>query len=438
MDAFHLLFDQSLLDDVVAEPRNKDNTNSIDPSQTTISSDRITSRFEGSDLKPTMQASDPADCVLGGVQQSDDLLTPPVYAQTSPLTILPPLLSGQDEMVPFRTSFPDHLLSDQVGGKTYTNNDTDSVLEPHSVCTLIARPLSHSSQLPFHAILGSKLTSTEAPDLGPTFTITTSSLSGGRTSPQPSTITTESFSSLSDSPNSSRRSSWATSISTHLGDDDIIQSNLDDAKRTAEPDLNTDEIELIDEYQHYCQLIELGDPQNRRDRDFMVQEPVEEVRNEAAAPETAIQAAGDLGVALAIEASGDIAIDDSKAAPMPAVSDPREQRMQQESMQSETQSALDSENKSTPPSTPAEAASWAHSYCDADPESTKLKILTDDRGREYVLYHDCFHCVPIELAPEFIGMVQDEDDGYGSATETCEAARDGAKLGTIPEEEDEG
>lgn len=116
----------------------------------------------------------------------------------------------------------------------------------------------------------------------------------------------------------------------------------------------------------------------------------------------------------------------------------RPESMQPESMQLGTLSALDSQDKSIPPSTPAEAAAWAHSYCDADPESTKLKILTDDRGREYVLYHDCFHCVPIELAPELIEMIQDEDDGYGSATETCEAARDGAKLGTIPEEEDEG
>lgn len=124
---------------------------------------------------------------------------------------------------------------------------------------------------------------------------------------------------------------------------------------------------------------------------------------------------------------------------MQAGSDPGEEPLQTESMQLEAQSALDCQDKSTPPSTPAEAAAWAHSYCDADPESTKLKILTDERGREYVLYHDCFHCVPIELAPEFIGMThQEEDDGYGSATETSEAARDGAKLGTIPEEEDEG
>ncbi|KAG6354854.1 hypothetical protein INS49_003935 [Diaporthe citri] len=384
-----------------------------------------------------MQTPDPSDRLLEGVHQSLDRLTVPLYGQTSSFTILPSLLSGQDEIITFSASFPDHLLSNQVEDKTHTNNNTVPALELQSFYTLTARPLSHSSQLPFQEILAKNFTSAEAHDLVPSNTVTCGKANGGRTSPQPSTITGES-SSLSDSPSSSRRSSWATSISTRLGDNDVDHSDFDYAKHAAEPDQNTEEIELIDEYQHYCQLIELGDPRNRRGRDSMAQKPVEEGCNEVNAPRTATPDAGDLDVALAVEASGKAGSDDSNAPPMQAGLDAREERMQQESMQPETQSALDSENNSTPPSTPAEAAAWAHSYCDADPESTKLKILTDDRGREYVLYHDCFHCVPIDLAPEFIGMIQEEDDGYGSATETCEASRDGAKLGTIPEEEDEG
>ncbi|KAK7701683.1 hypothetical protein SLS64_010131 [Diaporthe eres] len=224
-----------------------------------------------------------------------------------------------------------------------------------------------------------------------------------------------------------------------ITNDDNDQSDLDHTKITADTDRNTDKIELIDEYQHYCQLIELGNPQNRRDRNFVPQKPVEDGHNDMATPGPATQAAGDLAIAVTFEACGDTASEDPKAPPMQSASDPQEELMQPEGMQLEAQSDLDSENNSTAPSTPAEAAAWAHSYCDADPESAKLKILTDDRGREYVLYHDCFHCVPIELAPEFIGMThQEEDDGYGSATETSEAAKDGAKLGTIPEEEDEG
>ena len=41
-----------------------------------------------------------------------------------------------------------------------------------------------------------------------------------------------------------------------------------------------------------------------------------------------------------------------------------------------------------------------------NPEGTKVKILKDQHGHEHVLYHDCFHCLPKELAPEFA----DEDD----------------------------
>lgn len=50
--------------------------------------------------------------------------------------------------------------------------------------------------------------------------------------------------------------------------------------------------------------------------------------------------------------------------------------------------------------------------------------------------------MPIDLAPEFAEDFEeeedDDDDGYGSATEACDASGDGDKLGTIPEEENEG
>ncbi|KAI7775756.1 hypothetical protein LA080_006388 [Diaporthe eres] len=439
MEPFHTFFDQSLLDVGAVEPRAMDITSSVGPLQIPFPSDRITSRLEGYDLKPRIHTSASSDCVLAGVHHSVDHPTPPVCSQTSSFTIFPPLLSSKDEMVPFHSSFPNHLLSDPVDELHHTTNDIVPVLELHFLHTQIAPSHSHANQVAFHAPLSNSFTSTETYDLGPFDTVTCSKANGGRASPQPSTTTGESSLSLSNSPSSSRRSSWATSISTHVGDDDNDQSNLDHTKVTADTDQNADEIELIDEYQHYCQLIELGDPQNRRDRNFVPQQPVEDGYNDMATPEPATQAAGDLAVPVAFEACGDTASEDPKAPPMQFASDPQDELMQPEGVQLEAQSDIDSENNSIHPSTPAEAAAWAHSYCNADPESTKLKILTDDRGREYVLYHDCLHCVPIELAPEFIGMTQqEEDDGYGSATETSEAARDGAKLGTIPEEEDEG
>jgi hypothetical protein len=186
-----------------------------------------------------------------------------------------------------------------------------------------------------------------------------------------------------------------------------------------------DRTELIHGYEHYCDLIDVGHPENSRDRDFVAPLPDREGSNGAATADTNPQAAG----LPTLEVGGDEASDLQGPCAMHVEPDRSEELPQQ-------QASTNSEK--AVPSTPAEAAAWAHSYCEADPESAKLKILKDERGREYVLYHDCFHCVPIELAPEFMHVSQEEDDGYGSATEASESARDGTKLGTIPEEENEG
>lgn len=441
MQPFHSLFEQSFLEFRTVEPKNEAITSSIEQVQMPCSSDTISSRLEGCDLKSIIQIPKSADCMLEKVDQSADCLTALANEQASSFSSLPSLLSGEDEAIPFRALFPDHLISDHVGKITDTNNDALPVLDLPSLCPLIIRPLSSDSQVPFDGLLGSKFISIKAD----TFSLFNAGTSNeeihGRASPQPSTTSRDSFSSLSDSPNSSRRSSWATSISSHLRDDDIDQSTLGYEKPTAESDQSKDDIELINEYQHYNQLIELGDPQNPRDRDFISQQPHEKRHNEVALPEKATRDASDL----ADHASGARVYDDPKTSITYAGSDAQQQRIQADRIQSEithsdTQSTLGSEGKSTPPSTPAEAAAWAHSYCDADPESVKLKVLRDAHDREYVLYHDCFHCVPIDLAPEFTEVIQDEDydDGYGSANETCDAGIDGTKLGTIQEEENEG
>lgn len=435
MDSFNNMFDQGLLDFDTAQSKNKHITSSIEPLQMPCPSDRVTFGFEGCDAKPAMSTSDPADSVFEDVHQSMENLASPVNEQAESIIIFPLLHNGNDEMVSFRSLFPDHLLLDKADEVPSTPSNTASILEAHPLCHPITLSLGHGSMVPLHTMVDSIFDSILAADFSPLSTDTASKETEGRTSPQPSTSTRASCSSLSDSPISSRRSSWATSISTHLGDDDIYQSNVD-CLITAKPDQEMAEIELIHEYLQYCELIELGDPQNLRDRDFVTRATVGRGPNETITPDRATEDAGDL----AVEASGDIAHDDPKAPTIQPASNSREK-----SIQSDTQSAPDTESTSTstskPPSTPAEAAAWAHSYCEEDLESRKLRFLTDDRGREYVLYHDCFHCVPIDLAPEYMDRVQDEkdddDDGYGSATETCEAARDGTMLGTIPEEEDE-
>lgn len=452
MQPFHTLFERSVSNFATVDPKNEGVTYSSRQLQIPCPSDTTTTRSEGCDLTPSIQPSDSANCMLEGTNQSTSRLPAPSDEQASSFTTLPPLLSDEDEIVPFSALFPDHLLSDQVEDVTDTINDTVPFLALPSLCPLIGRPLSYDSQVPFDELLGGNFaTAIKAHHFSLLTDDTPSEENNGRTSPHPSTASRDSFSSLFDTPNSSRRSSWATSISTHLGDDDSAQSTLGEGKPTAESDQSTDDIELINEYHHYNQLIELGDPQNPRDRDFISQQPIEERYNEVALPEKATRDVGDPGD----DARGARVSDDSKTSITEAGSDAQQgrrqadvmqtesiqsDRMPSESMHSDTQLTLESESKSTPPSTPAEAAAWAHSYCDADPESVKLKVLTDAYDREYVLYHDCFHCVPIELAPEFADVFQEEeyDDGYGSATETCDAGIDGTKLGTIPEEENEG
>lgn len=442
MRPFHTLFEQSFLEFGTVEPKNEGITSSIEQLQTPCPSDTITSKFEDCNFKSTIQIPDSTDCMLEKVNQSADSLTALANEQASSFTILPSLLGNQVESIPFRAMFPDYLISDQVESIADTNDNSVPALELPSLCPLVIRPLSFDSQGPFDGFFGSNFTTTiKAQDFKLLNKETPINYNDGRTSPESSTISRDSFSSLSDSPYSSRRSSWATSISTHLGDDDIDQCTLGYEKPTAESDQSTDDIELINEYQHYNQLIELGDPNNTRDRDFIPQQPIER-HNEVAFPEKATNAAD----GLADDASGVKASDDAKTPITQAGSDAQQESIQAESMQIEsmqpnTQSALESENTNTPPPTPAESAAWAHSYCEEDSKPVKLKVLRDANDREYVLYHHCFHCVPIELAPEFADDFQQEeedDDGYGSATEGCDTGGDGAKLGTIPEEENEG
>lgn len=442
MRPFHTLFEQSFLEFGTVEPENEGITSSIEQLQIPSRSDTITSKFEDCDLKSTIQIPDSTDCMLEKVNQSADSLTALANERASSFTILPSLLGNEVESIPFRAMFPDYLISDQVESIVDTNDNAVPALELPSLCPLVIRPLSFDSQGPFDGFLGSNFTTTiKAHDFKLLNKDTSINYNDGRTSPESSTISRDSFSSLSDSPYSSRRSSWATSISTHLGDDDSDQCILGYEKPTAESDQSTDDIELINEYQHYNQLIELGDPNNTRDRDFIPQQPIER-HNEVAFPEKATNAAD----GLADDASGVKASDDAKTSITQAGFDAQQERipaesMQPERMQSGTQSALALESINTPPSTPAEAAARAHSHCDADSESVKLKVLRDAKDREYVLYHECFHCVPIELAPEFVDDFQeeeDDDDGYGSATEACDAGGDDAKLDTIREEENEG
>ncbi|KUI59966.1 hypothetical protein VP1G_07202 [Cytospora mali] len=73
----------------------------------------------------------------------------------------------------------------------------------------------------------------------------------------------------------------------------------------------------------------------------------------------------------------------------------------EESIVGDESSMYDDGSKAFLPASPEEAAAWAHSHCPTNPDGSRIKILKDQSGREYILYHDCFHCLPKELAPEF-------------------------------------
>lgn len=413
MDPFHTLFDQSLFNVGSVEPNNEGIASSMEPLRTLP-----IPHLENCGVTKAMQTPVAADYVHGDARQSVHRLTTPMNEQVSSFRISPSYLDEGDQMAPFSALFPHHLLSDAADDIPKTSSDAGSLL----VTSTLGHLNTQSSQMPFGRILGINITSTEADDVGHRNVGTPSNEDGGRASPQPSTISGEYSEGLSDSLNSSRRSSWATSISTYPEDGDNTESN----KLTAESKEDMDKIELIHEYDCYCEFIDVGQPQNCRDRDFTAPLPEEEGGKEGLTEEFGSQSSG--GPTISVHR--DIACDYPKAPTTQA-------EMYRQGKRTQPEAPTDSEVDRRP-STPAEAAAWAHSHCDADPESAKLKILKDERGREYVLYHDCFHCVPIELAPEFAHVVDDEDDGYGSATETSETAKDGTKLVTILEEEDEG
>lgn len=414
MEPFHTLFNQSLLTAGSVEPKNEGIASSMEPLQ--IPS---VPHLECFGVGKEMQTPIAADCAHEGASKSSHSPTAPTNQQVSSSFKIPPsYLDEEDQMTPFSALFPHHLLSDTAEDIPNMSSDAAPLLEPSNLC----EPGTQGIQMPFDHIFGINTTSTEAHDLGRLNAGTSSNEDGGRASPQPSTISRVHSEGLSDSLDSSRRSSWATSISTYREDcDNDDANNLD-----TESNPNMDKIALIHECDYYSELIDVGHPQNCRDREFVAPLPDPEGGNEVLMAELDSQSAG--GPTIAVHQ--DVACDCPETSATHAAPDLPGERAQSEAS---TDSEMDRS-----PSTPGEAAAWAHSYCDADPESAKLKILKDERGREYVLYHDCFHCVPIELAPEFAHVVDDEDDGYGSATETSETAKDGTKLVTIPEEEDEG
>ncbi|KAL1870748.1 hypothetical protein Daus18300_005068 [Diaporthe australafricana] len=369
----------------------------------------------------------PVDLVLKDIEQSPVGINSRAQQQESALSIPVACLFGNGGMDPFCAFFPSDLLSDRADRRDQPKKNTSQSTHAYSSSNPSIQTFGHGSAVSSHRMFSNQCDTT-ADDLGGLDSGSSSMGIDGHSSPAWSVISGETCSSLSDTLNSSRRSSWATSTNTLCEDDENTQPSLIHAKFVAEPDETSEHLELLHEYRHYHEVVDMGTPQNLRNRDFCGKGPITGAKHEALKPEQATRIGEDLVVEMeAIASDGPI------ASVRKALSHAEEQ------MQSEDPPALDSKGTGviTPLSTPAEVVAWEHSYCQADPESAKLKLLIDDHGREFVLYHDCFHCVPIELASEFVCVIGEAEDGFGSATETCEAARGPEQLVTIPEEEEQ-
>lgn len=416
MDPFHSFFDHTLFGVGLANPQKQDITTSIESHQVPAVSQGTTSYLS-------------------------------LHESGHPL-----------EVTPFSDLFPQHLLLKPVESVIQANSNDLPSLAMSPPCNLSLHP----DQLLHDQVISSDLTSIDADLAGGPNEHALSQDDSGRTSPQSHAGTDEDFGSLLGTLSSSRRSSWATSISPTRADIGDDSCSLGSEKSAADLDQDVDITELLDDYEHYSDLIDVGNPDNVRKRDFIAPAPGAEGGMDAATvdedaqiyDEPTIEAHGDTATACEESPAMDVATDLSEEpdmematgetdADMPAADEPTAEASGYTVLEcpydltSEAGTELEpdepppppitSSAELEPPHTPAEEVAWAHSHCDDSPENTRIRILSDEQGREYVLYFNCFHVLPLEMAREFMPRDNDDDD--------LDVPQ---QLGTIPEEEDEG
>jgi hypothetical protein len=325
-------------------------------------------------------------------------------------------IDNQDEVAPFITEFPRHLLSESAAEEIATlklqmTNEYIHILNWNATLHLntFGRRMQPSP------ILGKDSNRIEAHDLSGLEEDNSTEDESGRTSAELSTISGEH---LFGNPLSSRRPSSATTMSTQGNNNDSLPNTLacEDSKAEQSDDLET--IELFHEFEHYCELMEVGDPANGRDRNFTAPLPTTEATLELTVENTDAQ----VPVSEANE---------YKASQATEQCPPQESDLEDEHPQPEVSTISDL--KAAP--TPAEAVALAHSHCEE--VTGRIRILEDVDGGDYVLYLDCYHCVPIELAPDILALLEKEEGGHRSAAVTADKAIEEAKLVATPEDENE-
>ncbi|KAJ0117486.1 hypothetical protein J7T55_003902 [Diaporthe amygdali] len=426
MEPFRALFDPSIFGTDADELETTDTTSSTESLPIPCSPGSEGFSFQDIYTSTTMQHFLPPVPVLKKSHHNLVHITTPAQRQEFSLTLPDLCLSGSGAWASFCTSFPDEFLWEGIERGEYADREYSRMSDPHSPCHLNIHTPGSDSMILFRKMFDDQCRGIKDSDLYGLVANISSMNINGCTSPSLSSVSVENCSSLSSSLTSSRRSSWATSISTsHDGENDQ-KSAYFHTKFDLESVRTEDDLDLLKDFQHYHKLIDKGTPQNYHNRCIGAERTSQLGNEDVLTPETAES----ISANFAHVAGRDVVSDGQKASVIKAVC-----HIEAKHTQPNNAPAFNSHGTATPSSPPAEAAAWAHSYCHADPEFAKLKLLTDDGGREYVLYRDCFHCVPIELAPEFVRAV--EADEYGCGT-MCDDVIGGTTLGTIPEEENEG
>jgi hypothetical protein len=312
-------------------------------------------------------------------------------------------------MVPFHCLFETTLLSpDADYFESYTTAST--CLENQSSAFNVLNLAIHNGGAitPFHAMFEPGLLQDPSDHTESSTTDDdTSTGVDGRISPTSSSYSSHITFSESDNLPHTRRSSWATTIDSSREEEHALKLSAEYMEVTEEPC-------VLFEYQHYHHLITVESPDlhsNASDdssiSDYtndtwqITNESSEENRYEERHEEIALQDSH-----LQCLAHGEIATAEVEAATCAGeyTTYPAE-----ENLVGDESSMYEDGSEVSLPASPEEAAAWAHSHCPANPEGTKIKILKDQHGQEYVLYHDCIHCLPKELAPEFFDGASDED-----------------------------
>lgn len=310
-------------------------------------------------------------------------------------------------MVPFHCLFETTLLSpsaDYFESSTTKSTCLENQKSSFNVLNLAIH--NGGAMTPFHAMFEPGLLQ-DPSDHTESFTTDDDTSTGvdGRISPTSSSYYSHITFSESENLPHTRRSSWATTIDLSREEDAL--------KLSAEHMEVTEESCVLLDYQHYHHFITVESPDlhsNASDdssvSDFtndtwkVTNESSEEIQYEARPEEIVLKDSN-----LQCFEHGEVATAEFEAvicagedATCPA----------DENLVGDESSMYEDGSEVPPPASREEAAAWAHSHCPTNPEGTKIKILKDQHGKEYVLYRDCVHCLPKELAPEFSDGASDE------------------------------